>query len=843
MHVFRKKLNLKNTGCSFLFFMSMATPVAALSVEFNEVFLNKGGAPVELKYFESGSGISPGNYNVDIYLNQAMVVRQSVTFIATGNSPEVRPQISLGTLKAMGINTSRLAQERLIATDSSDESIIDIARLVSGASVEFDVSALALKISVPQAYIQRGAGHSVDRSLWDDGVTALFTDYQLNFNRNISQGYHNDYRFLGLRNGFNLGAWRLRNESSVSGYTGVRDTFSSNRSYIERDVASLNGRFAAGELYTQGEVFDSVRFRGVQLSSELSMLSDEEIGYAPVVRGIAETNATVEVIQNNYVIYSTSVSPGAFEIQDIYPSGSNGDLVVKIIEADGRERQYSQAYSYLPVMIRNGSARYSVAAGQYKNHDQAAPGFGQGTLVYGMSDNFTGYGGLLAATGYKALNLGLGINSPWGGVSFDVTQSSSESLRGQMSRGQSARALYSKTLGTTDTSFTMIGYRYSTENYRTFSQHVEESGDVGGSHYGRQKSRFDLNVNQPLGQSGSLFASMGETSYWNRQGSTRRWQFGYNGNYLDVSYNLALSRTEGQGMEQGADNQLSASLSVPFGGSGRHQRAYSSVTSSSQGDSSVQTGVSGNLDQRNAWNYSVQGSQSRQGGRSANLDLSWDGPAAKVSGNYGQGSASKHMSLGAAGALVAHANGITLGPSVGETFALVEVSGVKGVGVDSSAVTRTDDKGYAIVPYVQPYRYNWISLDSDTLGSDVEIQESSRMVVPTRGAVVKSRFESTSGRRLQFDLHTVDGQKIPFGAQAYDSQGNLLGVVDNLSRLLLFGIGDKGELDVRWGTKHCKVNYELPAANKEMIYEKFEFSCSTPKALMASTEVISSSSQ
>ena len=250
MHVFRKKLNLKNTGCSFLFFMSMATPVAALSVEFNEVFLNKGGAPVELKYFESGSGISPGNYNLDIYLNQAMVVRQSVTFIATGNSPEVRPQISLGTLKAMGINTSRLAQERLIATDSSDESIIDVARLVSGASVEFDVSALALKISVPQAYIQRGAGHSVDRSLWDDGVTALFTDYQLNFNRNISQGYHNDYRFLGLRNGFNLGTWRLRNESSVSGYTGVRDTFSSNRSYIERDVASLNGRFAAGELYT-----------------------------------------------------------------------------------------------------------------------------------------------------------------------------------------------------------------------------------------------------------------------------------------------------------------------------------------------------------------------------------------------------------------------------------------------------------------------------------------------------------------------------------------------------------------------------------------------------------------
>jgi len=368
-------------------------PQSAFSLEFNEAFLNKRGAAVELKYFEQGNNIAPGTYNVDIYLNQVLMSRQQVEFSAAGDSAGVHPKLYLGVLKAMGVNIAKLMQEQLIAADSDDQSVIDLPASLPDASVEFDVNALALQLSVPQAYVQRTSRGYVDPSLWDQGITAFYTNYQTNFSRNISQGYRSDYRYVGLRSGLNIGAWRLRNESSVSGTSGSGNKFTSNRSYLERDITGLKGRLAAGELYTQGDIFDSVRFRGAQLSSDLAMLPDDEVGYAPVVRGIAESNATVEISQNGYVIYSTSVSPGAFEIDDIYPGGSNGDLKVKIIEADGREREYSQAYSYLPVMTRRGSLRYSLAAGQYSNQEGATPAFSQGTLVYGMSDNFTGYGG------------------------------------------------------------------------------------------------------------------------------------------------------------------------------------------------------------------------------------------------------------------------------------------------------------------------------------------------------------------------------------------------------------------------------------------------------------------
>ncbi|XLM21608.1 fimbria/pilus outer membrane usher protein, partial [Chromobacterium piscinae] len=61
-------------------------------------------------------------------------------------------------------------------------------------------------------------------------------------------------------------------------------------------------------------------------------------GYAPVVRGVAETNAKVSVRQNGNVIYENVVPPGEFSIDDLYNTGFSGDLEVTVTEADGRVR-------------------------------------------------------------------------------------------------------------------------------------------------------------------------------------------------------------------------------------------------------------------------------------------------------------------------------------------------------------------------------------------------------------------------------------------------------------------------------------------------------------------------
>ena len=65
-----------------------------------------------------------------------------------------------------------------------------------------------------------------------------------------------------------------------------------------------------------GELFDSVRLRGASLFSDDRMLPDSQTGFAPVVRGVAETNARVSVRQRGVLLDEVSVAPGPFVLND-----------------------------------------------------------------------------------------------------------------------------------------------------------------------------------------------------------------------------------------------------------------------------------------------------------------------------------------------------------------------------------------------------------------------------------------------------------------------------------------------------------------------------------------------
>lgn len=84
------------------------------------------------------------------------------------------------------------------------------------------------------------------------------------------------------------------------------------------------------------------------------MLPNSQRGFAPTVRGIANSSAIVTIRQNGYVIYQSNVPAGAFEINDLYPSSNSGDLEVTIEESDGTQRRFIQPYSSLPMMQRPG---------------------------------------------------------------------------------------------------------------------------------------------------------------------------------------------------------------------------------------------------------------------------------------------------------------------------------------------------------------------------------------------------------------------------------------------------------------------------------------------------------
>ncbi|MBD4775937.1 fimbria/pilus outer membrane usher protein, partial [Xanthomonas citri pv. citri] len=80
--------------------------------------------------------------------------------------------------------------------------------------------------------------------------------------------------------------------------------------YVQRDIASLRSQLILGESYTTGETFDSVSIRGIRLYSDSRMLPPTLASFAPIIHGVANTNAKVTITQGGYKIYETTVPPG-----------------------------------------------------------------------------------------------------------------------------------------------------------------------------------------------------------------------------------------------------------------------------------------------------------------------------------------------------------------------------------------------------------------------------------------------------------------------------------------------------------------------------------------------------
>lgn len=443
---------------------------AATHVKFNTSFIQGTDQPADLATFLQGNSVVPGSYRVDVYVNRVLSGRRDINFVSNAAKGTVEACLTLDMLRQFGMNTDAVQ-----AGDASPTACFDLPARVEFARVDYQPASLRLNISIPQAMMSRSARGYVPPELWDEGETVGFVNYNFSGARRSRSGQaqDQDQYYLSVRNGVNLGTWRLRNESSLTYGNDQPYRFRSNRTFIQRDITSLKSQLTLGETFTDSQVFDSVRFLGAMVMSDEGMLPDSERIFAPVIRGIADTNALVEVRQNGFMLYSGNVSPGPFEITDIYPSGSNGDLEVTVVEADGSKRVFVQAYASLPIMVPKGALRYSLAAGQYDSNteDGLSPSFASGTLVYGLTERVTAAGGVQLAEDYQAGNIGAGVNTGLGAVSLDLTQSLSRQ-REQRYSGQSLRVRYANTLDLTNTTLAVAGYRYSTDQYLTFDGHV-----------------------------------------------------------------------------------------------------------------------------------------------------------------------------------------------------------------------------------------------------------------------------------------------------------------------------------------------------------------------------------
>ncbi|MFJ7883409.1 fimbria/pilus outer membrane usher protein [Pseudomonas sp. NPDC096917] len=793
-------------------------PVRAQSLEFQSGFMRQDNtygndaSAMILKSLARNNTLPPDRYSVSIYINQHYFAQREVTFALGGDSQQLTPCLSANDLQEMGVRMQTFTAE------NANEQCIDLPSLVPGATSEMEPSSMRLDISIPQIAMRRDVIGYVSSDLWQTGINAAFINYQLSAQQGTG-------RYMGTRtnqdinvtSGLNVGSWRFRSNQSLRTNEEGQREWARAFTYLQRDLPNTHASLTLGETFTAGDVFRSMPIKGLTINSDMGMLPDVLQGYAPIIRGVAQTRAKLEVLQNGYPIYSTYVSPGPYAIEDLSTAGGSGELEIVLTEEDGQVYRYTQPYASIGNLLRQGVWRYSATVARYNAaYDLEDPLLWQGTLALGTLWNSTLYGGLLGSEHYQAGTLGVARDFGAGGAfSFDVTHSNADIDSGDIHsvQGMSYAIKYGKSFASR-TNLRFAGYRYSTQGYRDFEEALRQRNQ-DTTFYGSRRSRLEASVSQSLGKQSSMSLTVSHQDYWYSNYTQRQFQLQFNTQYKGVSYNVFASQAlsdQRNNMDTNRIVGLSISMPLDFG----HSTSATFDVQKFGERLSQRASVGGSTDE-NRLSYRASVSHDNVQQTASTLTLGYQAPFASVGAGLTMGRDYRNVSMNANGAVLLHADGMELGPYLGETIGLVEVPGISGAGVVNATGVRTNSRGFAIVPYLQPYRVNDLQLQTDNLGPEVEIENGATQLIPRRGAVVKATFAARKVKRMIITSHSANGTPLPFGARVSDSAGNELGMVGQAGQVMLSSDADTKNLEVSWGDEthqRCLLNID-PSTMKQ----------------------------
>ncbi|MCT4706575.1 fimbrial biogenesis outer membrane usher protein [Enterobacteriaceae bacterium H16N7] len=833
---------VKHTNVLFLGLgLSIAASISCASAKeyFNPHLLetdNASAPGMDLSLFAKDE-VPPGHYNVDIYINGNLVDTKTISFRQQTHYRNGAPQKDVGAcLSTAQLKIWNVRVENYFSKKDKDAECVDLYT-IPDLQQKIDISQQRFDLSIPQVSLFNTSRGFVSPDRWDEGITAGLLNYTVSGQQDLHQhnGSDSSNQFVSLQPGLNIGPWRLRNYSTYT-HSQTENDWDSVYTYVSRDIKSLKSQLMLGQGTTQGGIFDSIGFTGLQMYTDNDMKPDSMQGFAPVVRGVARSNAEVTVYQNGHSIYKTTVPPGPFEFTDMYPTGSSGDLRVVVKESDGSQTSFIIPYATLPVLQREGQVQYGFVAGKTREEGSKNKDFNfvQGSAAWGVGNGVTLYGGYIQAEDkYTNVIVGTGFNmGEAGALSLDASQSSADVPQPnnyhqqEHHNGQSYRARYSKTLQQTNTDISVSGYKFSTSGYLSFQDFMND-WDAGNSSIenGRERNRFDITVSQNV-SFGTLSLSMYDQSYWNSEHASSV-NVGFSSSWGPVSYSVNYAHSKNasgysESDEYDDDRILSVNLSLPFSALSNHEDVQSisanySLNSSKNGDTTHTVGLSGSALQDHQLNWQVsEGYDADAKATNGNVTVGYQSSYADVSAGYSYDDYSRRLNYSLRGGMVAHSNGVTLTRQLNDSVALVETPGVAGMPVSGQTNVSTDLFGNAVVPYVRPYHANQIALNTiDSKTENAAIDNVNKTVVPTKGAVVRVRYNTWIGRKAMMTI-AFNGKPVPFGAVVTQSSDNAdvkrNSIVGDAGEVYLVGLADKGQLLVKWGdakNKRCTVDYAL----------------------------------
>jgi outer membrane usher protein len=524
-----------------------------------------------------------------------------------------------------------------------------------------------------------------------------------------------------------------------------------------------------------------VRFGGVQWSREFGVRPGFLSLPLPDVAGSAALPSVVDIYVDGALRASRPVAPGPFRINDVPVATGGGQVRAVVRDVLGREVASALDYYTSSQSLRHGLHDFSYEAGVLRRHyalrsNDYGTAFFSATHRYGLTDTLTVEGHAVLADQRQNIGAGAVAMLPQVGL-FTIGASASHGAKGA---GAALTASVERRINgfaaglrteLTSRDYGFLGlpaFRAAPKASLVAFADASFGSATIGCNYIRRRS-WDRAGESVFGLFGSVNVGRKASLYFNLQ-------------HVRIGEPRTIA---------------SMNLTVPIG------RRGSAAAGVQGGSGTMLASVSAQLDPPAGEGWGVRGRATRGDLDSEEAQLTWQGAslAADVRAvRIERATAVRAQVSGGIGAMDDH---LFVSRKLGQSFALVDVSGRPGVRVyaDNQLVAVTGRDGYAVVPGLRPFERNRVAIDPTDVPIDVELGQTEQTVRPFGRAGVIVQFAAGQATNALVRLKH-DDQPIPAGASV-TLNGGQSGVVAPGGDVYLRGVGKASVGRVSWGGKSC----------------------------------------
>jgi outer membrane usher protein FimD/PapC len=566
--------------------------------------------------------------------------------------------------------------------------------------------------------------------------------------------------------------------------------------------------------------------------------------------GLAPLPSDLEVYLNGTRIRTERLAPGEFELRNITGYGGASDVQVIVRDPFGREQLINYPFYFTDITLKKGLHEYSYNLGVIRE-DYGVVGNSYGKLAFAGFHNY-GFTDFLT----------LGLRGEWAGSVFNmgsqasfliptagtVTASLSGSYDGKGSSGVAGLLGWSFR-GENDVSARLfvkgVSSDYATIDPLSSTLKTEYEADAGIGYSNRLLGSFTIDF----------------ASYRTYQGdATRTVTASYSRN---LANNINLNASFRRKLAPTSDNEFFVGISYYPGRqinlSANYRRAGEANTETLvlQKNQPIGEGLGYNVavERTDADSYDVT---------RVNPSIRYNAPFGVYAVDYSwldtNSGSSQYSRFSASGAIAYLGNTLGVIRPVSDSFALVKVGEVAGVGVNlnNQMMARTGSSGKAFIPDLGSFNYNQVSVTDKDIPMDYLLSAKLKYISPPFRSGSCVNFDApkvqaitgtvsarigTEMKPLEYDVISVTVNGVPItlqtgsGGEFYLDNYTLGGTDGPDSQDLGCSALDRtGASAIKPGTytatvdhegRSCTFSFEIPRAY-EMILELGQITCQFP---------------